>query len=95
MLVTSWQTGLSQILSNAVAAKRQGQAGLLVPPDAEVQHEMQTEILICQLALVNDQPGVGFAVFDELGDLVEMDGDRLEGLRRLCRGTAGGRGMRS
>ena len=58
--------GLAQVFADAVAAEGEGKAGLLVPPDAEVDDQMQAEVLKCQLAFVNDQSGVGFAVFDEL-----------------------------
>ena len=71
--MTSCMICWPEIFADAVAAQRQGQAGLFVPPHAQVDQQVQAEGLIGELAFMDDQPGVGFAVAHVRGDLVEVD----------------------
>ena len=48
----------AQILAHRVRAQRQRQAGLLLPPVAQVDDQLQILVAVGELAFVNDQPGV-------------------------------------
>ena len=51
----------AEVAADHVAAQRQRQAGLLLPPDAEVDDQVQALVLERELPLVDDQPGVVLA----------------------------------
>ena len=52
---------VAEIVADHVAAQRQRQSGLFLPPDAEIDDQLQTLILKGELAFVNDEPGVVLA----------------------------------
>ena len=83
---------VAQVLADDVAAERQGQAGLLEPPLAEVDDLVQALVAVVELALVDDQAGVDLALGDGREDLVERHDRRPA---RPCPGRAGGSGRRS
>ena len=60
-----------KIAADDVAAQRQRQAGLLLPPDAQIDDQLQSLILKRQLSFVDDQAGVEFARLDRVENLVE------------------------
>ena len=68
-----------EVAPDDVAAERQRQpAGALGPPLAEIDDLPQPFVLIRQLALVDQQAGLGAAVEHRLTDLVERHDDVLE-----------------
>ena len=64
--------------ADSVAAEREGQAGLLVPPVAEVEELDEAVVGVGELAFVDDEAGVELAGEDGGDDLVEGDGDGLD-----------------
>ena len=66
------------VLADDVAAEGEGEAGFLLPPCSHVGDEMQTIVLVGQLALVDQQAGVDIAAENGLLDLVERNDDRKE-----------------
>ena len=67
-----------EILAHDVAAERQRQAGLVLPPFAEVHDLREAVARVRELALVNDQSGVGIAALHRIENLVEGHHDVLE-----------------
>jgi hypothetical protein len=67
-----------------------GQAGLLAPPDAEVEELVQAVVGVGELALVDDEAGVELAGDDGGDDLVEGDGDGLDLGGEELEGEVGG-----
>src|SRR5215813_5771124 len=61
----------AEVALDRVAAHRQRQSGLLLPPRAEVNNLAQTALVIGQLTLVDQQPGVVIASDDLVNDLIE------------------------
>ena len=61
----------AEVAADDVAAQRQRQAGLLLPPDAEIDDQVQPLILERELPLVDDEAGVESPVGDRVEDLVE------------------------
>ena len=77
--------GWLEAFVNDVAAEGQGKAVVLpTPPDAEVFADLQTFILIRELAFVDDEADVGLAGAHGLEDLVEGHDDVIEVLRGLA-----------
>src|SRR6202049_1423385 len=72
--------------TNDVATERERQPGFLEPPSAHVGDEMQSFVLVCELALVNQQPRINLAADHGLLDLIEGNDDgnkiRLKKLER-------------
>ena len=62
---------VAEIAADDVAAQRQRQARLLLPPHAQIDDQVQPLVLKRELAFVDDQPGVEFAGRDRGDDLVE------------------------
>ena len=68
-----------EIAADDVAAERQRQAaGPLRPPLAEVDDLCKPFVLVRQLALVDQQPGLRLAVEHRLLNLIERHDDELE-----------------
>ena len=70
----------AQILADGVGAQRQRQAGVLLPPVAQIDDELQVLLAERELPFVNDQPGVDrlavvLAGHDGRNDLVERHFD--------------------
>ena len=61
----------AEVAAHHVAAQRQRQPRLLLPPHAEIDDEVQPLILERQLPLVDDKPRVIFSFLHRLEDLVE------------------------
>ena len=61
----------AEIAADGVSAEGQRQAGVLLPPDAEVDDQVQAELGIGELALVDEEAGVDAAGGDLVGNLVE------------------------
>ena len=66
----------AQVFANGVGPQRQRQAGLVVPPVAQVDDQLQTAIAIGELPFMNDQAGVDrlaliLARLDRIENLVE------------------------
>src|SRR5437588_2195755 len=74
-LVLHWKR---DVFAQNVSAQRQWQTGLALPPFAEVDDLCESRALVSELALVNDQAGVGFAALHRVEDLVERNHDVLE-----------------
>ena len=68
----------AQRAADGIAAQRQRQAGLLAPPDAEVEDLLQSVTCVRELAFVDDEPGVELARHHGGNDLVEVDRDSLD-----------------
>ena len=66
-----WRMVAAEIAADDIAAQGQRQPGLLLPPDAEIDDQLQALILKRQLPFVNDQAGVEFARGDGRDDFVE------------------------
>src|SRR2546427_1784808 len=66
---------VSQVAAHDVAAKRQRQARLVVPPFAEIDPEVQPPVGICQLPLVNKHPRLRATRRHVLLDLIERHDD--------------------
>ncbi len=49
---------LAQVLADHVAPQRQGEAGLLVPPLAQVDDLVQPVIAVIELSLVDQEAGI-------------------------------------
>ena len=64
-------TARPEVAPHRVAAERQGQAGVLQPPGAEVGPEVEAGVGVGELALVDQQPDVDLAPVDRVLDLVE------------------------
>src|SRR5581483_7267735 len=62
---------LAQVAPDDVAPQGQRQAGLLLPPDAEVYGKVQALVLKGELPLVDDEPRIELAGGDRGNDLVE------------------------
>ena len=69
-LISAHRLG-AEVAADDVAAQRQRQPGLLLPPDAQVDDQVQALILKRELAFVDDQPGVELRRGDGGEDLVE------------------------
>src|SRR5439155_15189168 len=65
----------AEVAPNNIAAERQRQLGLSVPPLTHVGPEMQTAVAKGQLALVDQEPGIGFSRGDVVFDLIERHHD--------------------
>ena len=49
----------TQVLADGVGTQGQGQsAGQFLPPDPQIEHELQLTFAVRELSLVNDQPSV-------------------------------------
>src|SRR5437868_8440987 len=70
--------GKRDVFAQNVSAQRQWQARLALPPFAEVDDLCESRALVGELALVNDQAGIGFAALHRVEDLVERNYDVLE-----------------
>ena len=68
---SSRRTSGAEVAAGDVRAERQRQARLGEPPLAEVDHLLQAGRAVGQLALVDQEPGVGLAGRDLVHDLVE------------------------
>ena len=66
----------AEIPPDRVAAERQGQAGVLQPPRAEIGPEVEAGVGVGELALVDQQPDVHLAPLDRVLDPVERHHDR-------------------
>src|SRR5262249_24746800 len=82
---------LPQVALNHVAAERKRKTRFLPPPLAEVEHFVQSELAICQLAFVNQKTGFELAFlhfvqnFVERHDLVlDLRLEQAEGKKRCC-----------
>ena len=53
----------AQIPADYVAAHRQWEPGLLMPPLAEVEHLVEAHLLVEQLPLMDQEPVIDLAVF--------------------------------
>jgi hypothetical protein len=62
---------VGKVASDGVAAEGQGEVAGGGPPDAEVFDEAQALLLVGELTLVDEEPGVGLALEHGVGDLVE------------------------
>ena len=67
-----------QRAANHIAAQGKRELKLLVPPFPQVQHLGQAFFGIGQLAFVNHDACIGFAVHDAVNDLVEGNEQRLD-----------------
>ena len=56
----SW-TSVTERAADGVAAERQGQAGLLMPPDAEIKDLLEAVAGVGELAFVDDEAGIELA----------------------------------
>ncbi len=65
----------AQVASDHVAAQRQREPCLLIPPLTHVRPEVQPAVRKSELPLVDQEARVGFAGGDELLDLIECDND--------------------
>src|SRR5213078_4623507 len=66
---------VSQVATHDVAAERQRQARLVVPPFAEIDPEVQPAVCVRQLALVDEEPRVRPTRRHVLLDLIERHDD--------------------
>src|SRR5206468_8219561 len=67
----------AQVAPDDIAAERERETGLLEPPCAEVLPELEALLGVGQLALVNQEPDLGFAREDGGADPIERDHQRL------------------
>src|SRR5437588_86300 len=63
------------VLADDVASKWKRQAGLLQPPGTHVGDEMQSFVLVGQLAFVNEKTSIDVAAQHSLFDLIERNND--------------------
>ena len=75
--------------ADGVAAEGQDEAGGFAPPDAQVENLVETAGGVSELALVDDEASVEFAGENFWDDLVEGDGDGLDGRRVDFEGEIG------
>src|SRR5437588_12884475 len=66
------------VFAQNVSAERQWQARLALPPFAEVDDLCESRALVSELALVNDQAGIGFAIAHGVENFVEGEDDGFE-----------------
>src|SRR2546427_11624933 len=66
---------VAEVAPDHVAAQRQWESRLLVPPLAHVRPEVQPAVRERELTLVNEESCVGLSGGDELFDLIECDDD--------------------
>src|SRR5262245_39666368 len=64
---------IPEVATNHIASQGQGQAGPLLPPDAEIHDQVQALLLKSQLPFVDDQASLESAVLDNLENLIEWD----------------------
>ena len=83
-------TAGAEVPPDGVAAERQGKAGVLHPPGAEIGPEVKPGVGVGELALVDQQPDIDLAPVDRVLDLVERHHHR----RHSRAGRAGARGRR-
>ncbi len=76
--------------ADGVAAQGQDKAGGFAPPDAEVENLCEAAGAIGELALVDDEAGIEFAGENFRDDLIEGDGDGVEGGVEDFEGEIGG-----
>src|SRR5262245_25754077 len=72
---------LAEVAPHGVAAQRQRQPGLLLPPDAEVEHLRQPLPAVGELALVDHEAGLGTALAHLVEDAVERHDARRDARR--------------
>ena len=84
-----------EIAADGVAAERQRQAGLIAPPAPEIDDAVQPGLVVGELALVDDQPGLVLAGEHFGNDLVEGNDYGLDlGREELQRQVGGGQRAR-
>src|SRR5437762_10108118 len=68
-----------EVASDDVAAERQRELRLLIPPLAHVGPEMQTAVGVGQLALMDQESRIGVSGSDAIFDLIEGNDDVTRG----------------
>src|SRR5262245_37704816 len=68
----------AEVALDGVAAHRQRQSRLFLPPRAEVDDLVQSLVAVGQLALVDQQAGVVIALYDFVNYLIEWDDAVIE-----------------
>src|SRR6266851_4604372 len=68
----------SECAANGIPAKRKGQAGFLLPPNAKVEHPVQAHLGEEKLSLVNEKASIDDILLNGVDDFVEGHNHRFK-----------------